>query len=241
MKTSDDGVKLIQLFEGLRLTSYVCPAGILTIGYGHTSAAGNPIVKPKMTITKDEAADILRSDLSRFERGVEGMVKVDISQNQFDVLVSFAYNCGLGALKKSTLLKRVNAKRFDEVPAELMKWSKAGGRQLAGLVRRRRAECELWRSITGGEPDGSRVQPDQPVASKSIAQSKEANAAAIAGGASLIAIGNDLVPLVQGASNAAAVASEALGRPIVILGIVILLASIGIWYWRKRRLDEEGA
>ena len=241
MRTSDEGVRLIQLYEGLRLTSYVCPAGVLTIGYGHTSAAGKPTVEPKMTITKDEASLILRSDLGRFERGVESLVKVDLAQHQFDALVSFAFNCGLGALKKSTLLKRVNAKRFDEVPFEFMKWTKGGGRQLAGLVRRRRAEVEMWRSITGIEPDGSRVQPDQPVASKGITQSKEANAAAVAGGASVVAIGSELVPLMREASNAALTASEALGKPIVIFGIIVFLTSLAIWYWRKRRLNEEAA
>lgn len=241
MRTSDEGVRLIQLYEGLRLTSYVCPAGVLTIGYGHTSAAGKPTVEPKMTITKDEATLILRSDLGRFERGVESLVKVDLTQHQFDALVSFAFNCGLGALKKSTLLKRVNAKRFDEVPAEFMKWTRGGGRQLAGLVRRRRAEVEMWRSLTGIEPDGSRVQPDQPVASKGIAHTKEANAAAVAGGASVVAIGSELVPLVREASNAALTASEALGRPTVILGIIVLLTSAAIWYWHKRKLNEEAA
>jgi len=241
MKTSDDGVKLIQLYEGLRLTSYLCPAGILTIGYGHTSAAGKPFVEPKMTITKEEAAAILRVDLGRFERGVDSLVKVELTQNQFDVLVSFAFNCGLGALKRSTLLKRVNAERFSDVPAELMKWTRAGGRQLSGLVRRRRAECELWRSLKGAEPDGSRVMPDLPVPSKPITKSKEANAAVVAGSASVIALANEVVPLAQKAGNVAVTASEALGRPAVLISIVIMLACAGIWYWRKRRLGEEGS
>ena len=241
MKTSDDGVRLIQLFEGLRLTSYVCPAGVLTIGYGHTSAAGKPTVEPRMTITKEEATSILRADLGRFERGVESLVKVDLAQNQFDALVSFAYNCGLGALKKSTLLKRVNAKRFDDVPAEFMKWTRAGGRQLAGLVRRRRAEVEMWRSLSGIEPDGSRVQPDQPVASKSITHSKEANAAVVAGGASVVAAAKEVIPVIQNANSALTGAVEALGRPAVFMAIIAALACVGIWYWRKRRLDEEAA
>ena len=241
MRTSDEGVRLIQLYEGLRLTSYVCPAGVLTIGYGHTSAAGKPTVEPKMTITKDEASLILRSDLGRFERGVESLVKVDLAQHQFDALVSFAFNCGLGALKKSTLLKRVNAKRFDEVPSEFMKWTRGGGRQLAGLVRRRRAEVEMWRSITGIEPDGSRVQPDQPVASKGITQSKEANAAVVAGGASVAAVAQEVIPIFQSANSALACAVEALGRPAVFIAIIATLACVGIWYWHKRRLDEEAA
>ena len=191
--------------------------------------------------TKDEATAILRADLGRFERGVESLVKVDLTQNQFDALVSFSYNCGLGALKKSTLLKRVNAKRFDDVPAEFMKWTRGGGRQLAGLVRRRRAEVEMWRSLSGIEPDGSRVQPDQPVASKSIAKSKEANAAVVAGGASAVAAAREVIPVIQDANSALSGAVEALGRPAVFIAIIATLACAGIWYWRKRRLDEEAA
>lgn len=241
MKTSDQGVKLIQSFEGLRLMSYVCPAGVLTIGYGHTSAAGAPSVVPRMKVTVEEATKTLCADLGRFERGTESLVKVDITQNQFDALVSFAFNCGLGALKRSTLLKRVNAKRFDDVPAEFMKWNKAGGRALAGLTRRRRAEVEVWRSLPGGEPDGSRVQPDQPVASRSIAKSKEANAAVVAGGASVIAAAQEVIPVIQNANSALAGSVEALGRPAVFIAIITVLACAGIWYWHKRRLDEEAA
>jgi lysozyme len=75
------------------------------------------------------------------------MVKVPLIQAQFDVLVSFAFNCGTAALKRSTLLKRVNAGAFEAVPAELMKWTKTDGRELPGLVRRRRAESALWRGV----------------------------------------------------------------------------------------------
>ena len=211
MKTSDEGVKLIQSFEGLRLMSYVCPAGVLTIGYGHTSAAGAPSVVPRMKVTVEEATKTLCADLGRFERGTESLVKVDITQNQFDALVSFAFNCGLGALKRSTLLKRVNAKRFDDVPAEFMKWNKAGGRALAGLTRRRRAEVEVWRSLPGGEPD------------------------------SVIAAAQEVIPVIQNANSALAGSVEALGRPAVFIAIITVLACAGIWYWHKRRLDEEAS
>ena len=133
MKTSDAGLKLIMQFEGLRLKAYRCPAGVWTIGYGHTSAAGAPEVRDGMRISAQEAEAILKRDLAGFEAAVAGMVKTELTQAQFDVLVSFAYNCGVGALKASTLLKRVNAGAFDAVPAELMKWTKAKGRELPGL------------------------------------------------------------------------------------------------------------
>lgn len=241
MKTSERGLALIQEFEGLRLKAYTCPAGILTIGYGHTSAAGAPTVTPGMAITKGVAHEILRSDLERFESGVKGLVKVELTKNQFDVLVSFAYNCGLGSLKKSTLLKRVNAKRFDDVPAELMKWTRGGGKVLPGLVRRRRAEAEMWRSMADTAQDETRMTPDAPTPSKKITQSKEANAAVVAGGAGTVAAVQEIIPSLQQANGVLSGLSEALGRPTVIAFIVIAAAAAGIWYWRKQRLNEEAA
>ena len=147
MKTSEAGLKLIRQFEGLRLKAYRCPAGIWTIGYGHTTAAGPPEVRENMRISREEAEAILKRDLAQFENAVSSMVKVPLTENQFDTLVSFAFNCGTAALRRSTLLKRVNAGAFDAVPAELMKWTRADGKELPGLVRRRRAEAALWRGL----------------------------------------------------------------------------------------------
>ena len=242
MQTSDAGIALIQEFEGMRLTAYLCPAKVWTIGYGHTSAAGAPTVTPGMKITRAKATEILKSDLAVFERGVADLVKVDLAQNQFDVLVSFAFNCGLGALRKSTLLKRVNAGRFDAVPAELMKWTKGGGKVLPGLVRRRRAKAEMWRSLA--EPasaEEGRTSPDTPEASKKITKSKEANAAVVAGGAGAVAAAQEVIPIFQQAGSIASAFSEAIGRPAVIAFIIIAIAAAGVWYWRKQRLDEEAA
>ena len=128
MRMSADGLALVKEFEGLRLKAYKCPAAVWTIGYGHTSAAGSPEVNPGMEITKDEAEEILKRDMVQYEAGVEKLVKVELTQGQFDALVDFAYNAGVGALAKSTLLKRVNEERFDDVPAEFMKWTKGGGK-----------------------------------------------------------------------------------------------------------------
>jgi lysozyme len=242
MMTSEAGIALIQEFEGRRLTAYVCPAGVLTIGYGHTSVAGPPTVEEGMHISKQKALDILRSDLHKFESGVSSIVKVDLNQSQFDVLVSFAFNCGLGALRKSTLLKRVNAGNFDAVPAELMKWTKGGGKALPGLVRRRRAEAGMWRGLAGDtDPDEGRMSPDAPVSSKKIIHSKEAGAAAVAGSAGLAAAAQEVIPAIQQASSVIGGLSDAIGRPAVIAFIVVAIAAAGILYWRKQRLDEEAA
>ena len=146
MKMSADGLALVKEFEGLRLKAYKCPALVWTIGYGHTSAAGAPIVSADMVISKENAEEILQRDMGQYEDGVRKLVTVGITQGQFDALVDFAYNAGVGALQKSTLLKKVNAEKFDEVPAEFMKWTKAGGRVLPGLVKRRQDERQLYLS-----------------------------------------------------------------------------------------------
>lgn len=239
MRTSGAGIRHIREFEGERLKAYKCSAGVWTIGVGHTSAAGAPTVVEGMTITANESAAILARDLAAFELGVERMLEVDVSQNQFDVLVSFAFNCGLGALKKSTLLKRVNEGKFDAVPAELMKWTKAGGKEVAGLVRRRRAEAKLWRGVDTEQPVDileARLTPEQPKASKSITQSKEANAAVAAGGLGTIALVQEVIPLVKEGGSIL----SAMNTTVAIL-VVICVAAGAIWWFRKQRLDEEAA
>lgn len=237
MQTSQKGVDLIKEFEGLRLKAYLCPARVWTVGFGHTTSAGPPVVQPGMTITKDQAEEILRSDLTKYEAGVLKLVKVPMTQGQFDALVSFAYNCGVGALAKSTLLKRVNAGRFGAVPAELMKWTKAGGRELAGLVRRRRAEAALWRAVDEAAPvyvDEARASPELPTPSKTMAGSREGNAALAAGGAAAVtAIGE--------AASHVGTLSDALGRPAVLVLIGVAFLCAAIWCWRRQRLQEEGA
>jgi lysozyme len=233
------GLATVKEFEGLRLKAYKCPAAVWTIGYGHTSAAGAPNVTPDLVITKDEAEGILKDDMEQYEAGVRKYVKVGLTQNQFDALVDFAYNAGVGALAKSTLLKKVNAEKFDEVPAEFMKWTKGGGKELPGLVRRRRAEVKLWRGMDTDTPvhhDEARAEPDQPKASKSIVQSKEANAAVAAGGLGTIAVVQEVMPMVKEGGDLLGSLS-----PTILILVVIIAAAGAVWYFRKQRLDEEGA
>lgn len=141
MNISDKGLALIKQFEGLRLTAYKCPAGIPTIGYGSTG----PDVNMGMTITEEDAEDLLRKDVGRFERGVTALVG-DTTQGRFDALCSFAFNVGLGALQSSTLLKKHKAGQYDAAALQFSRWNKAGGRVLAGLTKRRAAEAELYQS-----------------------------------------------------------------------------------------------
>jgi lysozyme len=240
MKTSDHGIAIIKQFEGCKLKAYRCPAHILTIGYGHTTAAGLPEVTEGMTITQDEAVRILASDLGKFEEAVDGMVTVGLSQGQFDALVSFAYNCGTGALKKSTLLKKVNAEDWDACPAEFMKYTRGGGKVLPGLVRRRKAEVE---SFVGNDlnEQHSRVTPDAPQASKSIVQSKEGNAAVLTGALGGVGVVSQVSEQLKDASDGFSTILDLMHQPSFMVMVVIMGIAGAIWFWRKRRLDEEAA
>lgn len=141
MRISGKGVALIKEFEGCKLKTYKCSAGVDTIGFGSTGAH----VKPGMVITQAQAESLLLKDLERFERGVARLAP-KTTQAQFDALVSFAFNLGLGNLEKSTLLKKHNAGDYAGAAAEFVKWNKAGGKVLAGLTRRREAESGLYQS-----------------------------------------------------------------------------------------------
>ncbi|MGR2678743.1 lysozyme [Chromobacterium haemolyticum] len=140
MKTSANGIKLIQQFEGLRLKAYQDAVGVWTIGYGHTG----PDVTPGLVITQAQADALLARDLSRFESGVTRLVQVPLNQNQFDALVCFSFNLGLGALQGSTLLRLLNAGDYAGAAAQFPRWNKAGGKVLPGLTRRRVAEQALF-------------------------------------------------------------------------------------------------
>lgn len=144
MQVTTPGLELIKRFEGFRGTAYRCPAGVLTIGYGHTSMAGPPKVSPGMRMGKAEATKVLRQDVTTFADGVRDALRRDLTANQFSALVSFAYNVGLGNFRSSSVLRAVNAGDFEAVPRRLNLWVKAGPRVLPGLVKRRAAEGQLF-------------------------------------------------------------------------------------------------
>jgi len=146
MKIGQDGLDLIKNKEGLSLIPYICPAGVPTIGYGNTYYEdGRKVTMADPPITQQKAEEILRHVLISFENGVDRYVQKPITQNQFDALVSFAYNLGLAALKSSTLLKKVNENPDDEdIAYQFSRWNKADGRVLKGLTVRRKEEAELY-------------------------------------------------------------------------------------------------
>ena len=141
MRTGRDGVELIRHFEGCRFDAYLCPAGVWTIGYGHTAG-----VKEGDSIDQEAAEAFLIEDLETFERAVTRLVEVPLTQQQFDALVSWTFNLGAGNLAESTLLKKLNNYQYAEVPEQMMRWVRAGGKVLDGLVRRRAAEAALFQS-----------------------------------------------------------------------------------------------
>jgi lysozyme len=138
MKTSSKGIALIKSFEGCRLQAYRDSVGVLTIGYGHTGD-----VREGQVISQGFAEELLKADLTRFERNVTRYTPFEMNQNQFDALVSFAFNCGAGNLKKL-----VSGRSKDQVARKILEYNKAGGRVLAGLTRRRQAERALF--LSGG-------------------------------------------------------------------------------------------
>lgn len=144
---SDIGLQLIKTFEGKHNKGYLCPANVWTIGYGHTGPTFGKQTPQGMTISDFDIDKLLKEDMARFEEAVTKYVTVPLSQNQFDALVSFTFNVGAGALASSTLLKLLNQGKYDEVPAQFLRWNKGGGKVLAGLVRRRQSEAHLF--VTG--------------------------------------------------------------------------------------------
>ena len=140
MKCSQEGLALIKKFEGCRLKAYRCSANVLTIGYGHTGE-----VKEDDTITQPEADKLLENDIAKFEEYVSDNVIVELKQYQFDALVAWTFNLGVGNLRSSTMLKKLNESGdYDSVPSEMRRWNKAGGKTLDGLIRRRKAEGLLF-------------------------------------------------------------------------------------------------
>ena len=137
--------ELVKHFEGCKLTAYVCSAGHNTIGYGNTFYENGVKVKPGDKITQQRAEELLDIILIKFVQQTNEVIKSSVTQNQRDALTDFAYNCGLGNLKSSTLLKKVNADPNDKtIREEFMKWNKGGGKVLNGLTRRREAEANLY-------------------------------------------------------------------------------------------------
>ena len=155
MKTSQAGIDLIKMFEGCKLKPYLCPAKFWTVGYGHVLGNGATLAEADNRLfTKEEVDVLLRTDLARFERGVLRYCTVPLTQFEFDSLVSFSFNLGLGVLQRSTLRQKLNRQDYEAAAKELLRYDKVGGKPLKGLTRRRQAEYALFTSIASSDtPD----------------------------------------------------------------------------------------
>ncbi|MBL8283296.1 MAG: lysozyme [Acinetobacter junii] len=141
---SKTGIDLISSFEGIRLNAYDDGVGVWTIGIGTTVYPNGVKVKKGDKCTLDQAKEYFAHDLKRFESSVNNLVKVPLTQNQFDALVSLVYNIGQTAFSNSTLLKKLNAKDYQAAADQFLRWNKGGGKVMKGLVRRREAERALF-------------------------------------------------------------------------------------------------
>jgi lysozyme len=139
MKLEQKGIELLKHFEGCELTAYQDSVGVWTIGYGHTKG-----VHEGMTITQEQAEQMLLTELVEYEGYIKNMVTVPLTQNQFDALVVWIYNLGPTNFGSSTLLKELNSGNYTAAGKEILRWNKAGGKVLAGLVKRREAEAQLF-------------------------------------------------------------------------------------------------
>ena len=140
---SQDGLALVRRFEGFSPTIYLCPAGYPTIGFGHV-VQEQERARLAGVISKEDAESLLARDLETAERALLRLIKVPLTDGQFDALCDFAFNLGSGSLQRSTLRAKVNRGENADAPPEFLKWTRGGGRVLPGLVRRRQAEANLY-------------------------------------------------------------------------------------------------
>lgn len=236
----------IEAFEGLRLTAYRDGGGVLTIGYGHTG----PDLQEGQTITQAEADRLLAGDLARAERAVEAAVRVPLTDTQFGALVSFTFNVGIGALRSSTLLRRLNAGDYAAVPGELAKWTRVAGRANRGLVNRRAAEAGLWAS--GGFVASAPVRP-APVPRASLVSSGSLAHLGVVSAGSAAAFGEGLQAFGDTAGQVAGAWQNSLAilgplgpvlsllgdpRVLAVLLIGVVAAGLALLVGHRRRLAE---
>jgi len=210
-------VDLVKEFEGCKLRAYKCPAGVWTIGYGTTARAGVGIEPAAgMEITEAEAEYYLQKSLEKFSTEIAGAITKPINENEFGAFVSLAYNVG-NAFKRSSALRHFNAGDKVKAANAMLLWNKAGGKVLAGLVRRREAERKLFLTPVSVDAPAADMKPDR----KSVAQSTtvQASAVQIASGAGA---GISAVGMLDGIAQIVA---------MIVAGVIIVSA---LWIMRER-------
>lgn len=215
-----DGLALIKRWEGLRLEAYQDVGGIWTIGYGHTRTA-----RAGMRVTEAEADELLRADLRVFESAIDDTVDVAMTDNQFAALVSWCFNVGVPAMRRSALIRRLNAGDYDAVPAELARWNKVRGKAVSGLSNRRAAEAGLW--ARGAFVASRNIAPTDGLSAKeAVTETGTGRAAATIGAAGVLS---------TVAQHSDAIASLGLVGPVVGVAL-ILTAAVLFVLWRRGRI-----
>lgn len=227
MRISQAGLDLITSFEGYHrklpngdCTTYRCPANVLTIGFGCTEG-----VEEGMVWTRKQAEEAFRNELVKHEKAVDRLATVELNQNQRDALISFSYNCGTGALSKSTLLKKLNAGDFEGAARQFASWNKGGGRVLPGLVRRRAAEAALFRKPVEASPEPDMPQAvdvpaEAPEGSRKLATASSGEATATAG---LVALAGAGISEVMGYSGQALALVKDYGLLVALAALIVML------------------
>ena len=252
MKISPRGLALIKEFEGFRGKAYLCPAGVPTIGYGSTKGVTMDDVRRGRTITRAQAEKLLIEHLEEYERGVEAACKVEPNQNQFDALVSFAYNVGVAAMRGSSVIKAHNRSDFNAAARAFGLWTKArvNGKltELPGLVRRRAAEAALYLEPVAKAPTAAptdaqdapteatvdmpqAVEPERP-----MTQSHINRASVIAGGTAAAATVAETLQT----ANSIKYGAQSLGDWLVPLLLITVVALCGYIVWERYKQRKEG-
>jgi lysozyme len=242
MKTSPRGVRLITEFEGFRPTAYRDVVGVWTIGHGFTHG-----VREGDTLTLEQSMRRLRTELGQYERGVLEATQGRANQNEFDALVSFAFNVGVAGMKRSSVIKAHLRGDKQAAGRAFALWNKAGGKVWPGLTRRRAAEAALYLTPMPDDisdpVEGPRLEMPQSVDPESNMTSSTINrAAALTGGAAALASAREIVETAQGAAEVAHQAAGVLGWlgrwavPVLLVAVVGLAGYI-IWQRLKQRRD----
>ena len=228
MKTNVKGVALIIEFEGIRSNAYLCPAGVWTIGFGFTRS-----VEEGDKMTRAEAAERLKRELIEYENGVAAACTRSPNENEFAAMVSFAFNVGVGGLKKSSVLKAHNRGDKQAAARAFQLWNKAGGKTLPGLTRRRMAEAALYLepvAITEIEMPQA-IDPERPMTASTINR-----ASVVAGGTAGIAAVSETINAVNEVKYGVSQMGDWL-LPALLVAVVVLAGYI---VWERLRQRKEG-
>ena len=244
MKLLQDAVEraipLVKEFEGLRLTAYYCPAGVPTIGFGHTATVTAEDVRKGRKITEATAEKLLRDDLEKYGRDLMKYVKVEPNVNQLAAFISFAFNVGVAGFKGSTVLRRHNEGDFQSAARAFGLWNKAtvNGKKtvLPGLTRRRAAEAALYLEPVEKDKDEAYLMPQRVEPERPMTQSSIVRASTVAGGTAALAGVAETVNTVSSIKYGL----DSLGSWMVPLLLLVTVAAVGWAIYERLKQRREG-